>query len=173
MPAALPYGYESLDLTHDFAEAHADELVILADTIPLISHTSQDILGETKGDRKLYAKWLHGLVVVKDLETVGFVAAYERAAENNEQYPQNTLYISELAIAEAHRRQGIATALMQLFFQKNDALGLTVLSGDLNYSLQTNSAIWNKPVIDLYKSLGFKERATKQYEDRTDLILGR
>jgi ribosomal protein S18 acetylase RimI-like enzyme len=173
MSSALPNGYQSLDLTHNFAQAHVNELVELANTIPLITHTPEEIMAESKGERQLYDKWLHGLVVVKGGETVGFVGAYERANEDNEQYPENTLYISELAISEAHRRQGIATALMNLFFHKNDALGLQTLSGNLNYSVQTNSAGWNQPVIDFYNSLGFNERATKKYEDRTDLILSR
>jgi hypothetical protein len=66
----------------------------------------------------------------------------------------------------------MARSLLRQFLEKNNALGFQSLKGEVNYSLQTNSAEWNIHVIELYKSFGFKQRATKQYPNRTDVILG-
>lgn len=163
-----------VDLTSEFAQSNAKTLAELASLIPQVDYTEADILADRKGDRTLHGKWSHGLVVVNpDLDPIAFVGAYEREAEGNHQYPANTLYISELAVSPEHQGHGVATDLMRAFFAKNDSIGLQVLSGELNYSLQTNSAPWNQHVVNFYKSLGFQERVLKKYEDRTDIVLGR
>lgn len=120
----------------------------------------------------LYDKWLHSLIVVDYNRPAAFVMGYERKAEENPQYPKNTLYISELAVAKTHQNKGIARWLLGQFFEMNNAVGFQTLNGELNYSIQTNEAEWNGHVINLYKSFGFEERAKKEYPNRTDIVLG-
>jgi ribosomal protein S18 acetylase RimI-like enzyme len=159
-------------LTRELAEHYVVELTELANQIPEVSYSSEDILAEQKGERLMYGKWVHSLVVLDGGRPVAFVMGYERAKEGNDQYPDNTLYISELAVDKTHQRQGMAKGLLKAFFERNSSLGLQELDGNLNYSVQTNSADWNNHVTDLYKSFGFKQRAFKTYPNRTDIVLG-
>lgn len=161
-----------ISLTKSVAEECTDRLVELANLIPQVDYTRIDILAEQKGDRALHGKWDHSFAVTKDGRIIGFIMAYERAREDNEQYPKNTLYISELAVAPEHQGQGIAKNLLDHFFTENNALGLLHLDGSLTYSLQTNSADWNSKVMRLYESYGFRQRATKEYSNRVDVVMG-
>lgn len=162
----------TVDLTRQFAEKYADELAAMADQIPGVEYSAGDILAEEKGERKMLGKWIHSLAVIDQGAPVGFVVGYERATEGNDQYPESTIYISELAVKDTHQKQGIARQLLKAFFLKNNVLGMQHYDTGLNYSIQTNSADWNRHVIELYKSFGFKKRATKDYPNRIDLILG-
>lgn len=171
--AELPNEFKIVDLTRNLARRYDHVLASLANTIPLVEYTADDVLADNKHDRCLYGKWIHGLVVFWGDEVVGFVSAYERISERNEQYPANTLYISELVISKKHRGKGVARVLMERFFEKNSKIGMKVIGGELNYSLQTNSADWNKPVIDFYLSLGFLVQSEKFYSNRVDSVLRR
>lgn len=159
-------------LTKEVAEIHLDRLCELANLIPEVNYTPEDILADQKGERQLHNKWQHSLVVMEGDKPIAFVMGYEREAEANDQYPQNTLYVSELAVAPDQQGKGIARRLLIEFFTKNNALGFLTLEGELNYTIQTNSADWNKNVVSLYESFGFTERATKDYPNRTDVVLG-
>jgi len=164
--------YTASLLTREFAEEHAADLASLASQIPQVEYTVEDILAEQKGERGLFNKWQHSLVIMDGSKPIAFAGGYERRAEGNLQYPENTLYVSELAVAQTHQHQGIARSLLRQFFELNNEIGFLSLNGDLNYSIQTNSAEWNKHVIGLYKSFGFEQRATKEYPNRTDVVLG-
>ncbi len=120
----------------------------------------------------MYNKWDHSLIIIDGDEPVAFIMGYERTAEGNDQYPANTLYISELAVAADKQQQGIGSSLLRAFFEHNNQVGFRTLAGELNYSIQTNSADWNEHVIALYKSFGFTQRSTKPYPNRTDVVLG-
>lgn len=163
--------YLAIPLTRELAEEHAEDLASLASQIPQVEYGPEDILAENKGDRELLNKWQHSLVVIEGGRPIAFAMGYERRSERNTQYPEDTLYVSELAVAETHQRQGIARRLLQQFFEHNNGIGFQTLDGKFSYSIQTNSAEWNTYVIDLYKSFGFKERATKEYPNRTDVVL--
>ncbi|MDB5175366.1 MAG: family N-acetyltransferase [Candidatus Saccharibacteria bacterium] len=171
MTMQLPEHYTAVDLTRDYATEHAAELTLLANTIPLVTYTEADILADCKPGRWLHAKWEHGLAVERESTPIAFIAAHECTGFTPLGYPVNTIYISELAVHEDHRRRGIATALLQGFFAKNDCLGLQVLRGKTRYSVQTNAEGWNDPVISMYKSFGFSERTLKQYPNRCDVVL--
>lgn len=160
------------NLTKETAIEYAEQLAELANLIPQVNYSPADLLAEHKGDRILSAKWLHSLVQFNDNQPIAFVMGYERSAEANPQYPCNTLYLSELAVARRYQGQGVAKFLLQNFFKKNNELGFSELAGDLNYSVQTNSADWNQSVVKLYESFGFKRRAFKEYPDRTDVVMG-
>lgn len=164
--------YLAIPLTRELAEQHSAELALLASQIPEVEYSPEDILAEHKGDRELLNKWQHSLVIIEGGKPIAFVMGYERRAEGNPQYPNNTLYVSELAVAETHQRRGIAGELLRQFFEHNNEVGFQTLGGKFNYSLQTNSAKFNTYVIALYKSFGFTQRATKEYPNRTDVVLG-
>lgn len=160
-------------LTRELAEKYAKRLGALANLIPGVDYTSDDILTEQKGDRRMPNKWDHSMIILGQIgEPIAFIMGYERIAEGNEQYPSNTLYISELAVAESCQGRGIARNLLRDFLTKNNVVGFLSLEGELNYSIQTNSAGWNAHVVDLYKSFGFSERAIKEYPNRIDVVLG-
>lgn len=167
-----PPVYAAVPLTRELAVHYSSELTSLANQIPQVNYAAEDILDGHKGDRLLHNKWQHSLVVIDSEQPVAFIMGYEREAEDNEQYPTNTLYLSELAVAEDYQNKGMARSLLHQFFVTNAGIGFLTLSGELNFSVQTNSAEWNAHVIDLYKSFGFIQRSTKQYPNRVDVILG-
>lgn len=159
-------------LDRKLAKKYSHEIAKMVDQIPLVDYTPEKILAESKEDRIYYGKWEHSLVVFDKTKPIAVIIAYERKSENNTQYPDNTIYIGELAVDQQYQKRGIGKKLLELFFKYNLEIGLLHLDGKINFSLQTNSANWNHHVQDLYKSFGFTQRATKQYDNRTDIVLG-
>jgi GNAT superfamily N-acetyltransferase len=165
--------YPVSPLTKDLATKWQNLLAQLADQIPLVDYTPEDVIAESKdhGQRLFHAKWQHSLIVMDQDQPIAFITAYEREAEGNDQYPHNTLYVSEFAVDPNYQRQGLGRQLFKAFLNYNQQLGFLELPGDFNISIQTNSADWNQSVLNLYQSFGFTQRATKQYDNRTDVIL--
>lgn len=161
-------------LTKEIAENNLDELLNLIDQIPLVNYTKEEIIAESKenGERIFYGKWEHSLILFDENRIVAVVMAYERKKENNDQYPENTLYLSELAVSKKYQRKGIAKNIVDIYLKVNKEIGFIYLEGGFNYSVQTNSAEWNSYVINLYKSFGFRKRAEKIYDNRVDLVMG-
>jgi len=170
------YGFSVVLLQKQIAQRYAPLLAQIVDQIqiPFIDHYSErEILAESKGERRFYGKWEHSLLVLDQETPVAVIIGYEREAEKNEQYPENTLYISELAVRQDYQRRGIGRRLLRIFLDYNTEKGFIYLEGEPNFSIQANCAPWNEYVQNLYKSSGFKERATKQYEDGSEyLVLG-
>lgn len=164
--------YKIQQLTKKLAIKYSAQLASLANLIPQVAYTEKEILAETKDERIFYGKWDHSLILFDNKKPIAIAIAYERESEKNDQYPQNTIYLSELAVDKQYQGKGIAKNFLKSFFSYNNKVKLKYLKGDLNYTIQTNSANWNKHVQDLYKSFGFFQRATKNYENRVDLILG-
>lgn len=156
-------------LERGIAEKYATKIAQLVDAIPLVNYTEKEVLAESKEERKFLGKWEHSLVVLNNDNPIAVIIGYERRAEGNKQYPMNSLYISELAVDETYRGKGIARELIQFFLKFNKEL--KSLDGEMAYSVQTNSADWNNHVVRLYESFGFKKIATKQYDNRTDVVL--
>lgn len=161
--------YPVLRLDKKLATKYSAEIASLADLIPLVNYEEKDILAESKDERIFYGKWEHSLIVFDNKKPIAIIIAYEREKEKNLQYPDNSIYISELAVDKNYQGKGIAKGLLELFFKL--ITGFLHLNGPLLFTIQTNSAQWNKFVSDLYKSFGFKEFATKKYPNRTDIIL--
>ncbi len=87
------------------------------------------------------------LVALKGDEVVGGLAAYE--LKKFEQ-PRSEIYIYDLAVAEAHRRQGIATALIE---------HLRVLAADSGaWVVFVQADEGDAPAIALYAKLGVREQ---------------
>jgi [ribosomal protein S18]-alanine N-acetyltransferase len=63
-------------------------------------------------------------------------------------------HVMNLAVAESHRRRGIATRLMERLFE------LTAGDGRRGYTLEVR--VSNQAAIKLYESLGFKARGVRR-----------
>ena len=86
------------------------------------------------------------LAALKDGEVVGGLAAYELRKFEQE---RSEIYIYDLAVAAAHRRKGIATALIQELRKLAAARGAYVVF------VQADSG--DEPAIALYSKLGIRE----------------
>lgn len=102
---------------------------------------------------KLYLERLLGaghfiaLVALKDGMTVGGIAAYELPKFEQE---RSEIYIYDLAVAAAHRREGIATALIQELKK--------IAAARRAYVIFVQADIGDTPAIALYRKLGTPER---------------
>ena len=86
------------------------------------------------------------LVAMADDEVVGGIAAYE--LEKFEQ-DRREIYIYDLAVAEIHRRKGLATGLIN---------ELKRLAKERKaYVIYVQADVEDEPAIKLYESLGAKE----------------
>ena len=151
------------------ATAYLDSILRLINSIPLQTYNWEEVLAESRPDRRFFGKWDHSLIVFDGTKPVAVLIAYERKAEVYPGYWENSIYISELAVDENCRRQGIARQMLKIFFQQSQSF--LYLKGKPVYTIQTNSATWNEPVRRLYESFGYKTVATKDYSNRVDVIM--
>ncbi len=86
------------------------------------------------------------LVAMKNGSVVGGIAAYELQKFEQE---RSEIYIYDLAVAEAHRREGIAAALIQEL-QK-------IAAARSAYVIFVQADIGDEPAIALYTKLGVRE----------------
>jgi aminoglycoside 3-N-acetyltransferase I len=135
-------------------------LHLTADDVPLM-HALLTTFGEafddvtTYGSNRPGAAYLERLLGRDDFialaasrngEVVGGLAAYE--LQKFEQ-PRSEIYIYDLAVASAHRRQGIATALIQEL--------KTIAAARGAYVIYVQADLGDDPAIALYKKLGVRE----------------
>jgi aminoglycoside 3-N-acetyltransferase I len=86
------------------------------------------------------------LVALKAGEVVGGIAAYELKKFEQQ---RSEIYIYDLAVASAHRRKGIATALIQELKNIAEARGA--------YVIFVQADLGDEPAIALYTKLGVRE----------------
>jgi aminoglycoside 3-N-acetyltransferase I len=86
------------------------------------------------------------IVAIKAGEVVGGLTAYELKKYDQE---RSEIYIYDLAVGAAHRREGIATALIQKL--KEIAAARTA------YVIFVQADIGDDPAIELYTKLGVRE----------------
>lgn len=86
------------------------------------------------------------LVALADGEVVGGLVAYE--LEKFER-ARSEVYIYDLAVAETHRRQGIATALIKHLCK--------IVANSNAWVVFVQADYGDTPAIELYKSLGTQE----------------
>ena len=96
--------------------------------------------------RLLGTDYFIALVALKGSEVVGGIAAYELKKFEQE---RSEIYIYDLAVAAAHRREGIATALIQELKDIAAARGA--------YVIFVQADIGDDPAIALYTKLGARE----------------
>jgi aminoglycoside 3-N-acetyltransferase I len=126
-----------------------------------LMHGLLTLFGEAFDDRSTYgsarprAEYLErllgsddfiALAALKSDAVVGGLAAYELRKFEQE---RSEIYIYDLAVAEAHRRQGIATALIATLTQLAAARGAYVVYVQADYT--------DPPAIALYSKLGQRE----------------
>lgn len=86
------------------------------------------------------------LVGIKEGQVVGGLVAYEL---DKFERRRRELYIYDLAVAEGHRRRGVATALIERLRQIAAARGAWVIYVQADYG--------DEPAIALYEKLGTRE----------------
>jgi aminoglycoside 3-N-acetyltransferase I len=97
-------------------------------------------------ERLLGSDYFVVLAALKGGEVVGGLAAYELKKFEQE---RSEVYIYDLAVAAAHRREGIATALIQELKSVAAARGA--------YVIFVQADIGDAPAIALYTKLGARE----------------
>ena len=96
--------------------------------------------------RLLSSEYFIALVALKNGSVVGGIAAYELQKFEQE---RSEIYIYDLAVAASHRREGIATALIQEL--KKIAVARAA------YIIFVQADIGDDPAIALYTKLGTRE----------------
>jgi aminoglycoside 3-N-acetyltransferase I len=97
-------------------------------------------------ERLLRSKHFIALAALKDGAVVGGLAAYELQKFERE---RSEIYIYDLAVAAAHRREGIATALIEEL--------KTIAATRGTYVLFVQADRGDSPAISLYTKLGARE----------------
>lgn len=96
--------------------------------------------------RLLGSDYFIALAALKAGEVVGGIAAYELKKFEQE---RSEIYIYDLAVSAAHRRRGIATALIQEVKKVGAARG--------SYVVFVQADVGDEPAIALYTKLGARE----------------
>lgn len=96
--------------------------------------------------RLLGSDYFIALAALKGNDVVGGLAAYELKKFEQE---RSEIYIYDLAVAAAHRREGIATALIRELKSIAAARGA--------YVIFVQADIGDDPAIELYTKLGVRE----------------
>ena len=97
-------------------------------------------------ERLLGSEYFIALVACKGGQVVGGIAAYELRKFEQQ---RSEIYIYDLAVTEAHRRKGIATALIQALQRIAAARGA--------YVIFVQADIDDGPAISLYSKFGIRE----------------
>jgi aminoglycoside 3-N-acetyltransferase I len=121
------------------------------------------MFGEAFGDMETYTKNVPSepyltrllgsdtfiaLAALKDNVIVGGIAAYELKKFEQE---RSEIYIYDLAVAAGHRREGVATALIEKLRNISAERGAYVIF------VQADTGIEDEPAIALYTKLGQRE----------------
>jgi aminoglycoside 3-N-acetyltransferase I len=96
--------------------------------------------------RLLTSDYFIALVALKNDEIVGGIAAYELR-----KFEQERSEIYDLAVASAHRREGIATAMIEELKKIAASRGAYVIF------VQSDVGVEDQPAIELYTKLGKRE----------------
>lgn len=130
-----------LELMHDllatFAEAF-DDVPTYTERLPSSAYLQRLLSSDT----------FIALVALKEHEVVGGIAAYELHKFEQE---RSEIYIYDLAVALAHRREGIATALIEALKAIAAERGAYVIF------VQADTTDEDLPAIALYTKLGTRE----------------
>jgi GNAT superfamily N-acetyltransferase len=161
--------YKIQRISKETVLAHLDDYVRLANLIPMVTFTKEDLLSEAKDGRVLHNKWDYIIGAFNKGKMIGFINGYEREKENTGPYKFNSLYLNMMAVDHEHRGKGLGKNLFSAFLYEYKQF--RILEGEFVYTLQTNSASWNSHLAYMYRSFGFKEIGIKEYDNRTDLVM--
>lgn len=161
--------FEVYKLTRELCLEKKEEILKLLNLIPNSHYKIEDIIADKKGERYLYGKWEYSLLLLKEQEVVGVIIGYERAKENEGIYSENCFYINEVAISQKYRGKNLGKELLKYFLHK--IRNYKFLNGKLRVRIQTEKSEKNSKVINLYKSIGFKEIGIKEYPLKRDIVM--
>jgi ribosomal protein S18 acetylase RimI-like enzyme len=156
-------------ISKEVVSLHLEDYVRLANLIPLVTFTEEDLLAESKDGRVLHGKWNYVIGAFCEEKMIGFINGYEREKEKTGPYQFNSLYMNMMAVDPEHRVKGLGKKLFSMFLQ--EFTHYQILEGEFIYTLQTNSESWNAHLADMYRSFGFKQIGIKEYDNRTDLVM--
>ena len=141
---------DSSFLIHQLAPS---DIALMGEVLTLFGEAFNEI--KTCGDRRPSAEYLErllrgdsfiALAALKDGRVVGGLAAYELRKFEQE---RSEIYIYDLAVAAAHRRNGVATGLI---------LELKKIARDRGaYVIFVQADLGDAPAIALYTRLGIRE----------------
>jgi aminoglycoside 3-N-acetyltransferase I len=132
-----------------------EEVALFQDLLVLFGEAFEDL--DTYTGKPPRSEYLQGLLAsdsfialaaLKEQEMVGGIAAYELKKFEQE---RSEIYIYDLAVASAHRREGIATAMIEALKKIAAARGAYVIF------VQADIGAEDQPAIELYTKLGKRE----------------
>lgn len=132
-----------------------DDLELMHDLLSTFGAAFED--SETYDEKRPGAEYLRrllgggsfiALAALSGREVVGGIAAYELMKFERE---RSEIYIYDLAVAERHRRRGVATALIGELQKIAAARGAYVIF------VQADTDVEDEPAIALYTKLGTRE----------------
>lgn len=156
-------------LDKETAEKYSNEILYLLKNIPDSEYNISHVTAENKGNRILYGKWEHSLIIFYKNKPVGILIGYERKKEENSLYPENCFYINEISIDKDFQKYGLGSYLMKYFL--NDVREYKYLKGKRIFKVQTTDSIENIKVINFYKKFGFLVVGRKKYPFKYDLVM--
>ena len=141
------------DCYYSIHQLTPDDVVLMEALLTTFGEAFDEV--ETYGKNRPSAGYLRRLLgsdnfitlaALKGNEVVGGVAAYELKKFEQE---RSEIYIYDLAVAATHRRQGVATALIQKLKNIAAARGA--------YVIFVQADVGDNPAIELYTKLGESE----------------
>ncbi|HXG72880.1 MAG TPA: AAC(3)-I family aminoglycoside N-acetyltransferase [Gemmatimonadaceae bacterium] len=139
----------------DIRQLTPDDVGLMNALLTTFGKAFNDVATYTKGrPSEVYLRRLLGgesffaVAALKGDEVVGGIAAYELQKFEQE---RSEIYIYDLAVASAHRRQGIATALIEALKKIAAERSAYVMF------VQADTGIEDAPAIALYTKLGTRE----------------
>jgi len=121
-------------------------LAVFGEAFDEVDTYSSSRPSDTYLKRLLNSDYFIAIAALKDGTVVGGLTAYELQKFEQE---RSEIYIYDLAVAAAHRREGIATALIQ------ELKKIAVARGA--YVIFVQADIGDDPAIKLYTKLGVRE----------------
>jgi aminoglycoside 3-N-acetyltransferase I len=143
----------SLSARYSIHQLAPDDVALMEALLTTFGEAFDDV--ETYRGKRPGAGYLHrllgsdsfiALAALKSGEVVGGIAAYELKKFEQE---RSEIYIYDLAVAVAHRREGIATALIQELKK--------IAVARKSYVTVVQADIGDEPAIALYTKLGARE----------------
>jgi len=139
----------------EIRQLNADELVLMRGMLAMFGQAFEDL--PTYTARQPNAEYLQQLLAgdyfialcaLDDDQVVGGIAAYELRKFEQE---RSEIYIYDLAVLSSHRRQGVATALIE------ELKRIAIRRGVYVIFVQADTDEDDLPAIALYEKLGIRE----------------
>lgn len=132
-----------------------DDLSLMDALLATFGDAFDDVEGYTRNRpsagylrRLLGSDYFIALVALKNDEVIGGIAAYELRKFEQE---RSEIYIYDLAVAAAHRREGVATVLIE------ELKAIAATRGAYVIFVQADTGVEDEPAIALYTKLGTRE----------------